>query len=359
MRIVGLATLLVLTSAASLQAQRILLTLPAARDATLYEDATGQSANDAGQAVFLGDNSFGEARRTLIAFDFSAVPRGARIVSAELQLTIAQSAAGATGPLPVTVHRVLSPWTEGPTAAPGAGGNGAQAQAGDTTWTMADYPGTAWNTPGGDYVAAPSGSFQMPTGGLFSMDHAPGMIGDVQYWVANLLPNHGWILRTPELGVQDARRLHSRESTLIGVQPTLTIGYVLPGTSWARGAGCVGSNGQNLVQTLIGSPTLGTVATLRVQGGVQFQPIHLLLAGSLNTLSPPVLTGCHYELDLLSPVFFPARMLDANGATDYVFPIPPDPNLFGISLSFQSLVLDPFLAPYFLTLSNGVMVVLG
>ncbi|MEQ1634649.1 MAG: hypothetical protein ABL997_19885, partial [Planctomycetota bacterium] len=65
MRSVLSLSLLALLSAA-LSAQRVTVTLPCSEDATLYQDATGQLTNDAGQNLFLGKNGFGEIRRSLL-----------------------------------------------------------------------------------------------------------------------------------------------------------------------------------------------------------------------------------------------------------------------------------------------------
>src|SRR5262245_64613034 len=76
-------------------AQRIDVSIPAIRDVTLYEDANGQTTNDAGQSVFVGDNPAGLARRALFEFDVAGnVPAHSRIVFAQLQLTVAVAPPG-------------------------------------------------------------------------------------------------------------------------------------------------------------------------------------------------------------------------------------------------------------------------
>src|SRR5262249_4542832 len=75
-----------------LAAQRADVSIPASADATLYEDPTGSLSNGAGTGLFVGLTAAGQKRRALLQFDVaSAVPPGATIVFAQLQLTIAQT----------------------------------------------------------------------------------------------------------------------------------------------------------------------------------------------------------------------------------------------------------------------------
>src|SRR5262245_20508912 len=216
-------------------AQRSDVAIPAIRDVTLYEDAAGQTTNDAGTCVFVGDSPTGLARRALFAFDVAGnVPAHSRIVFAQLQLTIALAPPGAA-PLPVTVHRMQVTWPEGATAATGSGDSGTQANTGDTTWLHRVFASSQWLAAGGDFEPVPSGTFTMPTLGVFALGSNDALVADVQAWLDGALPNHGWLLKTDELGVQTARRIHSRQTTLVGVAPQLQIGYVPPGNSWSRG----------------------------------------------------------------------------------------------------------------------------
>ena len=100
----------------------------------------------------------------------------------------------------------------------GAGGQGAPATAGDATWIHAIYPGTPWSTPGGDFVASPSGSLIMA--GLGTAEWSgPGLVADVQAWVDGTALAQGWIIATPA-GTPEgtARRFTTRENALGGGQ---------------------------------------------------------------------------------------------------------------------------------------------
>ena len=339
-------------------AQRIDVSIAAIRDVTLYEDAAGQTTNDAGASVFVGDNAAGLARRALFAFDVAAnVPAHSRIVFAQLQLTVSLAPLGAT-PLPVTVHRMQVAWPEGATAATGTGDNGTQANTGDTTWLHRVFATTQWLAPGGDFEPVPRGSFTMPTIGVFALGSNDALVADVQAWLDGALPNHGWLLKTDELGVQTARRIHSRQTALVGVAPQLQIGYVPPGNSWSRGPGCHGSNGLALRQSISGAPVRGGTTALVVQNGIAGNWTAVLLAPALAQTAVDIVPGCPYELrepwfDNLGPTLF-----DAQGTASYTFPVPNAPSLLGFYLALQSGSLDQA-APYSLSFSNGTLVVIG
>lgn len=342
---------------ASAAAQRHDVFVPASRDVTLYEDSSGQLTNDAGGSLFLGDNAQGLARRAAIAFDVqSRVPAGAHIVFAQIQLTIAASPTGAL-PLVVDVHRALNAWPEGTTAASGNGDNGVQAAVGDCTWLFRGYASTSWTTAGGDIATTPSSSVLMPASGLVAFGPTDGLVADVQAWLDGRAANHGWILKTDELGTSTVRRLHSRQTTFVGVDPQLQIGYVLPGTSWSRPGGCAGSNGP-VRQSMVGNVVLGQAVTIQVQGGVPSAPTLLLLSRTLGQSRPDIVPGCSYELD--APWFdhIGPHPFDAQGTTSYTLQIPVLPAILGFSVGLQSVALD-LAMPFQLAFSNGTVAVIG
>ena len=68
-------------------AEADVVVLDAARDNTLYEDATGGRSNGAGQYMFTGNTDDPRIRRALIAFDVAGqIPAGSVINSVELRL---------------------------------------------------------------------------------------------------------------------------------------------------------------------------------------------------------------------------------------------------------------------------------
>jgi hypothetical protein len=202
--------------------------VPAARDATLIESATGALANGSGPAFFAGRTSQASdaLRRGVVAFDVAAhLPSGAQVRSATLVLAHTPSN---PGPRTVSVHRVLASWTEGPSAA--AGGSGAPAQPGDVTWIHRSYPATAWSTPGGDFAADASAAITVDDVGLYTWS-SPALRADVQAWLDDPAANHGWLLRGDENEPTTSKRFESRESEDASLHPVLVVEFGRPATS--------------------------------------------------------------------------------------------------------------------------------
>src|SRR5262249_58093735 len=122
----------------------------------------------------------------------SAIPAGATINSATLQLHMSKSN---TGSQTVTLHRVQASWNEGTAnAGPGSEGDGAPATSGDSTWLYTSYNTQSWTTPGGDFVATASAS--TPVGGVANYQWAgAGVKADVEGWLSNPSTNFGWLLQ--------------------------------------------------------------------------------------------------------------------------------------------------------------------
>jgi hypothetical protein len=342
--------------AAAAPAQAVVVTVPARQDATLYEDPSGALANDRGPSIFVGRNAFAEARRALLDFDVvAAVPLGAHVIGAELRLDVVQSVAVAD--TPVWVHRVTAPWTEGTSFASGPGGAGTQAQAGDTTWVYREYPTLRWAAVGGDYEAQPSAVGAMPTFGPFSIQ-GPGLLADVRAFAAGA-PNHGFLLRTDEVGVQDARRLHGLQSPQVSQRPVLQIAYVPIGAAADVGVGCAGPGKQAPQQSVLGAPVRGGAVTLQIAQGTAQAPA-ITLAG-LSVAATPLLAqpGCAYWLDMFPWTLIGPTTLDGQGQRSAAFAIPQENWLLGLTLSLQSLAYDPSNPPTQLAFSNATLVVIG
>jgi hypothetical protein len=103
-----------------LPSHAVTLSIPASADATLYQSATDDLANGAGENIFAGVTAHGEIRRALVRFDLAgSLPAGASITSARLVLFMN------LGRLPpASVHQVAASWTEGSVNAGGAEGQG-------------------------------------------------------------------------------------------------------------------------------------------------------------------------------------------------------------------------------------------
>ena len=190
----GLAAITIALTASLLPCQSGIAIL-AAKDTTLYESATGALANGSGTSLFIGRSgggSGGMARRALLQFDLTgAIPSGAVITGAVLELFVEQTSA--TAPTTTFVHRVTSPWQEGAAVAPGGGGAGGTAVAGESTWLHRDYPNVLWTNPGGDYDASPSLTFSLPTSGVVFSATSSNLVNDINSWLANPTSNFGWL----------------------------------------------------------------------------------------------------------------------------------------------------------------------
>lgn len=216
--------LAILGAALSHAEAAVVVTLNPLQDSTLYESTSGSVANGAGKNFFAGVTGSGVKLRSLMQFDISgAVPSGALIEKVELRLHLDRTAT--IGEL-ITMHRVLASWTEGASDATfiGGGGGGTVAGAADSTWLHRSYSGLLWSSPGGDFTASPSSSLEVEGTGFYTWSGA-GLVSDVQSWLLTPSLNHGWLLKTPELGPASAKRFGSSESDFLGSRPALSITY--------------------------------------------------------------------------------------------------------------------------------------
>ncbi len=197
------------------------------RDNTLYEDATGQLSNGAGQFVFAGTTNQPGIRRAALHFDMagSQIPAGSTVDSATLTLHMSRTAGGAAT---VSLHRLTADWGEAGSEAPGAEGEGTPAQVGDATWIHTFFDSGQWTNPGGDFVTAPIASTTVQGTGLYTWTSTAAMISDVQSWLDNPAGNFGWIIIGDESQPLTAKRFGSRDNDIPGNRPTLTIFYTRP-----------------------------------------------------------------------------------------------------------------------------------
>ncbi len=194
-----------------------------ARDATLIESPSGTLANGAGPHLFAGrTGSFsGSIRRALLAFDLAgSIPPGSVVTGVRLSLHLSQTNAG---PSPLTLHRLLGDWSEGPSFA--TGGGGGPALPGDVTWIHARFDDRPWNTPGGDFDPRPRATALVDDPGYWSWGGSPELIADVQSWLLDPAAAHGWIVLGDETAPTTVKRFDSREHPDPGLRPILTIDY--------------------------------------------------------------------------------------------------------------------------------------
>src|SRR5688572_9149685 len=167
MRILPAPAFFLLTAAAC---PAIVVDIPAAKDATLYESANGSLANGGGDFFFAGrtQQSSGSVRRGLIEFDIASfIPAGATINSATLTL---HASLVRTPGVVVSAHRLSREWQEGTTDASGNEGQGISPVLGnDATWLHAVSDSVFWSGPGaaGDFNADASASATILLGNAF------------------------------------------------------------------------------------------------------------------------------------------------------------------------------------------------
>jgi hypothetical protein len=333
---------------ATLPCQGVVTLLPV-QDTTLYQDPNGGVANGSGSTLFIGRNGGGARRRALLRFDpVAAVPPGAVILRARLTLFVEQTSAAQ--PTTAFAHRVTAPWLEGSVVASGSGGGGGPAVAGETTWLHRDYPGTLWTSPGGDFDTQPSFTFSLPLAGATTSDASPGLIADVEDWIANPAANHGWLIKTDELQTSTARRCRAREAA--ASQPSLEILYMLPGSIGLYGQPCpvngafmnfslgVGSGG--------GPVTGGATVSLFYVNGPSNSPGATVFSVGLDPIGVQLFPGC--AAHLAAPLIPGAAFLtDASGFATASVPIPAGaPSLLLVA---QAVALDA--SPIGFTLSNA------
>ena len=181
--------------------------LSAARDNTLY-DAPTDLSNGAGDFFFVGRTCGRDERRGLLLFDLSPIPVGATINSVSLELVVSQANATTVD---IGLHRLFSDWGESTSDAPGGEGAGTAAEVGDATWQHTFFPGSFWNTAGGDFASTASAN-QFVDGPATYTWQSSQLASDVQGWLDGTVDNFGWALVTDATGSGTAKRFNSREN---------------------------------------------------------------------------------------------------------------------------------------------------
>lgn len=349
-------------------AAQSVVTLTSSKDNTLYAIANGSLSNGAGDGMFSGVPFTGEARRCLLAFDFTgAIPPGSTITAASLQLNVTQTI---SGPGPMSLHRLLASWGEGTSNATVNGGGGAgggmgtTATPGDATWLHRFHPGTVWAAPGGDFVVAASATTIVPGFGFQVWGPTSAMAADVQAWVDDASTNHGWIVLTPETLSDLPRKFATREHLTVAWRPRLTVTFTPPAATFAPfGVGCAGSAGVPVLAAAPGSlPVLGSTFTLALTVPLA-TPLALGVFGGSNTTNANGLgtyalpfdlgvigmPGCLQRVSADVLLVVPA----AGGQAQWSLPIANVPGLLGLVFHVQALVLDAGVNAFGATMTNG------
>jgi glucose/arabinose dehydrogenase len=206
------------------------ITLSAVADGTLYESALNTESSGIGPTLFVGRifQSGGLLRRGLVRFELPGdLPAGAQIDAAELGMRLSRKAPDLEDTT-LTLHRVLQAWGEGTSNAGGLGGLGVDATDGDVTWEKSVFPSTDWSQPGGSYIEEASASVTVNELGDIFWETSPGMVDDLNLWLAQPELNFGWLIRGDETLLGTAVRLDSRENAAAAARPSLQISYSVP-----------------------------------------------------------------------------------------------------------------------------------
>ena len=194
-------------------------------DATLYQSASGDAANGAGEYLFSGTTLRENAsRRALLRFDLSMIPPTASIESIRLDVFASRVQAGV---FISTLRAVSTRWTEGPTNPTGEEGQGDAPLAGDCTWIHASHPISEWNTPGGDTDAALT-TVAIDAVGPDSFPSTAAFVEAARRWLESPQLNFGLMILGDESTNGTAKRFDSRSNPILANRPRLVVDYRCP-----------------------------------------------------------------------------------------------------------------------------------
>jgi len=278
------------------------------KDNTLYEDSAGSISNGAGQYMFAGRVALaggGRTRRAVIAFpvaDF--VPADSTITTVTLTLWMSRTPAGDQ---PVALHRLTSDWGEGTSDAPLEEGGGTAATQDDATWRHTFFNTEFWNSSGGDFVTAPSGSMVIGGIGSYTWPSTPQMVQDVQDWLDDPDSNFGWLLLGNEESLATSKRFNTREFVDDpSKQPVLTIAFT-PAGGCVDNTDCADDSVCTFDRCLDGKchndiTVFGDVASPRGACGPDGSVDLVDILAVLNGFAGQVAAGCTIvNVDLASP----------------------------------------------------------
>lgn len=202
------------------------------RDAMIFSFRPDNAFGGAGW-FSAGVTQNGETNRALLQFDIAAaVPTNARIIGAQLNLTVTRVPADEQTNSPFSLRRLLRDWGEGTGAPTSEPGKGVPAAPGDATWNHRFHGTNTWAVPGGaegiDFSATVSGTSDIAEfqAGPYEFVSTPQMVADVQSWLHDPSTNFGWLLKTEaETDNFTARGFGSRELGDPGVSAQLIIDY--------------------------------------------------------------------------------------------------------------------------------------
>lgn len=201
------------------------VSIPANKDNTLYESATGALSNGVGQHLFAGATNNDALRRAVIQFDLNSIPSNAVIDTVVLSININKINTGA-GTDSLNLHVLNADWGEGTSDAPSSEGQGTTATTGDATWIHTFSTSGTWTNAGGDFNAAASAGIST-TGLGNEFFGSTQLTADVSNWLNNPSQNFGWIIIGSESTTASARRMDSKDGATGG--PSLRVTYLTTG----------------------------------------------------------------------------------------------------------------------------------
>jgi len=217
------------------------INISASQDATLLGGADAvNNASLADPGIFAGTDGQGNPKRGLIEFNVAgALPAGAVVTSAQLQLTLGQTA-GTGGVLrTISLFDETQAWGQ-PANIAGASsfanaGHGASPGSGDATWNYAFYNTTAWNAAGGNWSVSSADIADASVGTTITSYtwSSAAMAADVQNWLNNPASSFGWLLKNSnETTSADFRAFWSAQGAAAdnnpALAPVLIVNFNLP-----------------------------------------------------------------------------------------------------------------------------------
>jgi hypothetical protein len=195
----------------------VTVTLNPIKDNSMYSDTTTALSNALGEHIYAGTRA-GMQRRGLVAFDFVGnIPTDAQIEKVTLRMRL--TGGNTQSSSRVDLVRIQSDWGEGTSLPAGDESLGTAATSGDATWLHTFYPGSRWDSPGGDLAIARSARITVRDTTYYRWTTS-NMAKDVKNWILNPSSNFGWLIRSDSL-----KQFDSRETSRLNFQPELEIVY--------------------------------------------------------------------------------------------------------------------------------------
>lgn len=204
------------------------VTLTPTKDNTLFESATGDVSDGAGETILVGktgSSGGSQVRRGTIAFNLALIPAGATVTGVTLTLYLSRIAANFPGSESISLYELNANWGQGASFV--SKGIPVPAEENDATWLYRFYPDTTrkWTTPGGDFDPVASASTTVTAAGRTYSWSSAALIQDVQGWLNAPATNFGWIIRGDESNLYTAVTFYSTELSESVNRPHLTITY--------------------------------------------------------------------------------------------------------------------------------------